>query len=414
MTSTGGSALLGIAFWGAATHDASASIVGKMSAEIAAMVLIANLAQLSFGSIFERFLPVAGKETRTFVLRAYVMCVSFALVAAIIYIFSGLGRSFIAASFGWHALFVVACVLWTIFILQDNVLVGLRASRWVPVENIIFSAAKLALLPLFLIVSRSQGIFIAWIAPVGFAIAAVSWYLFTKRIPEHHATTEQRETLPGTRELVYLAGAQYATLIFNVFTPSIVTLIVITRLGAVANAHYYVPMLISSSIAVFNWNIVRSFLVEAASEPHNLRRHANVTIGALTAVLVPSIIIGVVLAPEILSIFGASYEHTGVTLLRMLLLALPCQGVTLFYSSFAWLDKRVWWMAIRDLISLTIFLGVMLALIGHFKIEAIGISSLISSGLQGIFFLPISIRRYRMTSNDPAPDTGPGVSTPAH
>src|ERR1700685_1687325 len=70
-----GSALLGVAFCGIAAHLATARAVGRMSAEITAMILLATLAQLSFGTIFERFLPVAGAQTRSFVIRAYVMCV---------------------------------------------------------------------------------------------------------------------------------------------------------------------------------------------------------------------------------------------------------------------------------------------------------------------------------------------------
>ncbi len=406
MVSTGGTALLGLVFWTTATHLATPTVVGRMSAEIAAMVLLANLAQLSFGSIFERFLPVAGNQTRTFVIRAYTMCVSFALVASIAYVSSGLAHDFIPSSLGWRALFVVSAVLWTVFMLQDSALVGLRASRWVPVENILFAAAKLALLPALVVVTASQGIFIAWTAPVGVTIIAVSWYLFAKRIPEHEAISSLSESLPSTRELILLAGAQYATLVLSVFTPSVVTLIVIQRLGPVANAHYYVPALITGSLAVFNWGIVRAFLVEAASEPFALRRHTNVTILALIVVLVPSVVIGVILAPEFLRIFGASYAADGTTLLRMMLLSLPLNAVTIFYSSFAWLDKKVWWMAVRELVSTVIFFGVMLAFIGRYGILAIGIGALVSSGLQGIFFLPISIRRYRMTTNTAAPQGG--------
>jgi O-antigen/teichoic acid export membrane protein len=410
MLSTGGTALLGLVFWTSATHLATAAAVGRTSAEIAAMVLIANLAQLSFGSIFERFLPVSGKQTRTFVKRAYAMCISFALIATVAYLSTGLAHNFIPSSFGWHALFVVAVVMWTIFILQDSVLVGLRASKLVPVENILFAAVKLALLPVLIVVTKSQGVFVAWTAPVGVTIIAVSWYLFKRRIPDHEAASTSSEVLPSTRELIYLAGAQYGTLLFGVFTPSIVALIVIDRLGPVANAHCYVPALITSSMAVFNWSIMRSFLVEAASEPYALRHHANVAMWALIAVVVPSVVLGLILAPEILRVFGSSYATYGTTLLRMQLLALPCSAVTIFYSSFAWLDKHVWWMTIRELVSAIIFFSVLFAFIGHFGILAIGIASLASSGLQGIFFLPISIRRYRMTTNLDPPSGGTGAA----
>ena len=62
VVSGAGSAVIGLVFWGFATHLVSAATIGRTSAEIAAMTLLAQLSQLSFGSIFERFLPVAGDQ----------------------------------------------------------------------------------------------------------------------------------------------------------------------------------------------------------------------------------------------------------------------------------------------------------------------------------------------------------------
>jgi len=400
MISSVGSAILGVAFWGIAAHLATATAVGRMSAEITAMILLATLAQLSFGTIFERFLPVAGSQTKSFVIRAYVMCVICAFVVTSIYAFSGLAHSFLPSAFLWRALFVVAVVLWTIFALQDSVLIGLRASRWVPLENILFGAMKLALLPILVATSPDQGIFLAWSVPVILTLIAVNWYIFRKRIPDHMVLTAQVETLPRPRELVVLAGAQYATLLYSMITPAVVTLIVIQRLGAVANAHYYMPALITGSLSVFLLSVYKSFVVEAASEPHALRHHTNMAIGTMSAVLVPSVLIGVIFAPFILRIVGSTYAtHNTITLLRMLLLSLPMSAVSIFYSAFAWLDRRVWWLALRDVLSVAVFFGILFSLISDHGILAIGIASLFTSALQGIFFLPISIRRYRLTSN---------------
>ena len=178
-----------------------------------------------------------------------------------------------------------------------------------------------------------------------------------------------------------------------------------------ANAHYYVTALISSGLVLFNLSIERSFLVEAASEPYALRHHANVAMAAMATVLIPGVLIGLIFAPELLRIFGAEYAAKGTTLLRLLLLSVPLSTVSIFYSSFAWLDKKVWWMAARDLVSVLIYFAVILPLMGRFGINAIGIGTLVSSGVLAIFFLPITIRRYRMTSNthDPraAPETTP-------
>jgi O-antigen/teichoic acid export membrane protein len=397
MISSGGTAVVGIAFWIVAAHLYTASELGQSTAEIAAMLLLSTLAQLSFGSIFERFLPVAGELTHGFVRRAYLLCTGVGFVLALGYLGLGFAHSFVPSGFGWKLLFVVAVVLWTIFALQDSVLIGLRASRWVAVENIAFGVAKLALLPLVVILTSVDGIFVAWTAPVIGAIVAVNWYLFRRRIPEHAAKSASAEKLPSTRTLIVLASAQYASLLSSVFLPSIVTLIVIQRLGPIANAHYYLPSMIATNLGLFCWGIVRSFLVEASSEPGALRRHANSTIRALVVVLFPSVLFGYIFAPDYLRLFGGAYAAQGTTLMRMLLISLLGSTVMVFYSAFAWLDQRVWWMTLRNVLSSIIYLVMVYALIGRLGINAIGIATLVYSGTTMAIFLPISIRRYLRT-----------------
>ncbi len=395
IVSGAGSAAIGMVFWGVAAHLASATIVGRMSAEIAAMTLLAQLAQLSFGSIFERFLPVAGDQTRAFVKRAYTMCLTVALIIAAAYVVTGLGHTFLPSSLWWRLLFVFSVILWTIFMLQDSALVGLRASHWVPVENILYSLSKLALLPVLIVASADQGIFVAWMIPVVFPLIAVNLYLFLKRIPEHEVKYTTREKLPTVRELVLLSGAQYASMIVSVFSISITTLIVIDRLGAVANAQYYIPAQIAGGATILIASITRSFIVEASAEPHKLPHHARVTLWTSVAFLGSCVTVGIIFAPQILEIFGHVYATRGTTLLRMMLLSVPAAAVTTFYCAFAWLDKNVWWFAVRETASAAVFFAVLLAIIGHFGILAIGIAMLFQSGLQGVFFLPMLIRRYR-------------------
>ena len=44
MLSSAGTAILGVAFWGIAAHLANESVVGRASAEVASLALLANLA----------------------------------------------------------------------------------------------------------------------------------------------------------------------------------------------------------------------------------------------------------------------------------------------------------------------------------------------------------------------------------
>jgi O-antigen/teichoic acid export membrane protein len=407
MISSAVSAIIGMVFWAAAAHLTSAAVLGRASAEIAALAILSLLSQLSYGSTFERFIPVAGAQTRTFVIRAYLICTGVSIVLGLGYELLNFGHAFLPTGLWWRAFFVISIVLWTIFGLQDSALVGLRASRWVPVENIAYSIAKLALLPLFIMWSTGEGIFVSWMFPVIWLIIAVNWYLFRRRIPEHHAKNPASERLPSVRQLVALSGAQYASLLVSILTSSVTTLIVIDRLGPVANAHYYIPAQISSGAVLALSAIMRSFLVEASTDPSALRQFARTTLRAILILLLPALIFGLIFAPQILDVFGRSYSNDGTTLLRMMMLSLPAIAVTSFYAAFAWVDRKVWWFAVREIVSAAIFFAVLFALLGHFGILAIGISSLVESGVLGFFFLPILIRRYRLAVNSPPVSSGP-------
>ena len=260
----------------------------------------------------------------------------------------GIGHKYIPGGFGWRVLFVAAVILWTIFVFQDRVLTGLRATRWVPVENILFAVAKIALLPVFLAVIRCHGVFLAWTVPVIVAIGAVNWYLFRKRIPMHQATNPSSENFPETRELVSLAPVNMSPDLYP-RSGNIVALIVINRLGPAALAYYYLPSLIASGgVGVLLYNLVTSFLVEASTDPRKYVRTPKSRYERQWSFSF-RVTIGVAFAPLILRIFGPEYAANGTTLLRMLLLSLPGIAVSAFYYSLAWLDRRVWWLAAREL-----------------------------------------------------------------
>jgi O-antigen/teichoic acid export membrane protein len=398
LLSGGGSGLVGIVFWALAAHEASARVIGRTSAELATITLLAYAAQGSFGSTFVRFLPIAGERTRSFILRAYLFSTSIAFVISVLYVALGLGHRFIPTPWSWRVLFVASVVAWTIFALQDSALTGLRATHWVPVENISYGVVKLALIPAFLAISATQGIFLAWMAPVVVVIALVNIYLFRRRIPEHMGRPSPPEALPSMRQLISMTGAQYAQLLVGLSSNTVVTLIVIDRLGAVANAHYYLPAQIALGALVAVWSIDRSFLVEASAEPAELYRHAQVAMRAALLVVVPTVVIGVIFAPWILQIFGHAYATSGTTLMRLLMLSLPGTAVTAFYSSFAWIDRRVWKLAVRDLVSAIVFFALIIIFIGHFGIVSVGIASVIQAALQLLFFVPPVARRYRLSA----------------
>jgi len=400
MVSSMGSAGIGIVFWGVAAHLVSVENIGRASAELSAMGLLASLASLSLGSTFIRFLPVSGNRTRQLVARSYGACTSIALILSLIYVAAGLGHRFLPTAFAWRALFVVVVTFWVVFVLQDNALTGLRATKWVPVENVLFGIAKLALLPLFIIVVPNQGIFLAWSAPVFFAVALVTRYLFRTLIPQHESESRGRSLLPSGKEITSLLAAQGATQLVGIMSSMLMPLIVISRLGATVNGYFYLPWTITVSFSSLIWSVSTSFLVEAAHDPSTMRLHVDRTVRLTLLMLVPGVAVAIALAPDVLRIFGATYAEHGTTLLRLLLVCLPGTAVTSFFTSFLWLERRLWVLAVRQLAEAATFLGTTLLLIGHFGLLAVGIASLITEVLQAVMFFPGAIRRYRMVHSE--------------
>jgi len=395
MLSAAGSGILGIIYWYFAAHLTSQTSVGRSAAEIAAVTLLATLSQMSFGSVFQRYLPGAGDKARGLVSRAYAICTGLALIIAISYLSLGLAKRFFSPSPRWDAIFVVTVILYTIFALQDSVLISLRVSRWVAVENNLFGVAKLLLLLPFAAYAEGQGIVISWTIPLIATVAVVNWYIFRRRLPDHLQTTTIVQPLPTFAKMLSLAIPQYATSILSMFSTSVVTLIVIAQKGAVENAHYFLVAQIAVVPAIFLWNVSKLFIVEAAHEPEELGRLTRQAVNAMSALVLLSMVVGIVFAHPLLSVFGETYANRGTVLLRMLIIALPGAAVAALYAAFAWIDGRVWFLVIREGITMIIYLAFILILIGHFGINAVGYAAVITSGAEFLLFLPLTIRRIR-------------------
>jgi O-antigen/teichoic acid export membrane protein len=203
--------------------------------------------------------------------------------------------------------------------------------------------------------------------------------------------------------MLSLSIPQFAGTILSIFSTSVVTLIVIAKLGAVPNAHYYLAAQVAAAPTLFIWSISRLLIVEVSHEPDEQRRHVLQSSVAMGAVLVVAMRIGITFAHPILSIFGSAYASQGATLLRLLLLALPGTAVASTYAALAWIDGKVWSLMIREVGTILVYLAMVLHLINHHGINSVGYAALVASGVELVLFLPVSVRRIRaMKVVDPA------------
>ncbi|MFJ5777104.1 lipopolysaccharide biosynthesis protein [Streptomyces sp. NPDC093094] len=318
------SAGLGFFFWTLATHWYDERIVGLSSSALAASLMLTGIGQLNLNDFLVRFVPTAGRRTRRLVLTCYAASTAFTVVVSAVFLAL---VPLVAPRLGFlltpvtAICFVVATAGYAVFVLQDGALTAVRMPGWVVGENLIFALVKILLLALGAALGFFSGILLSWAGALVISLLVANFVLMSRGIPRHERETKAAP--PPPRMLGY-ATADYLGSLFRVAGYTLVPLIVLNTLGAEQSAFYsvawgvaYVPYLLAR-------NMGTSLLAESVRGPehlveHSLRvlRHSGLLLGSVVLVLV-------VAAPQILSIFGASYAAEGSTLLRLLALsALP-------------------------------------------------------------------------------------------
>ena len=402
-------ALLGIAFWAVAARLFPAKDVGNGVAEIAAMVLLANIAQVNLGIVFPRYLHSAGAQAPRLVRLGYLTSIVLSLVAGTVFLVIPVHHAYIAGGSSAELFFVIAVALWVVFGIQDAALTGLRKTFWVPVENTSFSIAKIALLPVFVVVAPHDGVFLSWVLPVIACIVPISYFLFVKVLPGHVAWAAGRGSLP-TRQAVgsvlvgeYVGGFAYIAL------QTIPALLVHARLGVVQTAYLQTPWLAGTTFDFLLFNIATSLIVEASARPRAAPAIVRRAVRLAMLFLTPGILLIVLGAPTFLRVtLGTQYAHYGTRLLQCLALALPFTAVNALYITFARLARRMRRVAVIQICITTIFLVETIILIGPMGITGVGVGFLVGQAAVAIVVAPSVIRQYRRPNM--APGFAPGAT----
>ena len=416
MVSTAATAILGVVFWGVAAHLFTTAAVGRGSAEVASMMLIAQFAQLNLAEAFLRFLPRTGIHTRSLVLLGYFACLTLSVLAVTVFLVTPLSEQVIAGGTGFAVLYAVAVPLWTIFVVQDGVLTALRETRWVPIENVSFGIFKLLLLPAFALAAPAHGVFVSWTLPVILAVTIVTLYLFTQVLPARIRTAPQETVeqiaFPSRRRIVSFVSAEYLTSVVSVAATFLLPVIVIKQLGATANAYFYVPWLVGIAFRNLLLNICASFVVEASHDEDPFRALFWKTVKLMTGITVIAVAATLILGPLALELLSGGYATAGTTLVRLIALSFPFTVLTTLWTAALWLRRRLWGILAYQLAQTMILVGLTYVLLGPLGIDAVGVANLVAVGVVGTFSIPALIGWYRRERVEPTHGEPLIIATP--
>jgi O-antigen/teichoic acid export membrane protein len=320
IVTTGMNALLGVVYWVVAARLYDQVTVATNMAVIAAMTTLSGIAQLNLGPSLGVLVPRAGEHGRRVVLQVYAVVTAYGVVALTVFVLLVLPHltrlSDVLASTSRMLLFAVAVLAFNLFALQDAALASLRWGRVIPFENALFGVMKIVLL--FALVGSLPhfGIFGSWLIPMLVAVPVVSGYLFLRK------SGRARSTLAPTtpRDSIPKLALDYVGYLFQVSSTFFLPVVALELLDPVSASVFAVAWLTSSTLDLLATNVGTALTVETSygENPEALRRTILRRAVPLVAVVA---VVGLLLAPLIVGLYGSEYSADGVDTLRILLLA---------------------------------------------------------------------------------------------
>ncbi|MFJ7988974.1 glycosyltransferase [Streptomyces sp. NPDC096351] len=372
------SAGLGSIFWFLATHWYEDDVVGLSYSALSMTLLLASMGQLNLSDFLVRFVPSAGHHTRRLILLCYaVSAVASALVAMAFLLLvpvvaPGLGFLLTPVT---ATCFVAATAGYSVFVMQDGALTAVRRPGWVVGENVIFACVKIGLLGMGAALALFSGILLSWVGALAVSLVVANFVLLRRAVPAH-----VRESTAGERpdRALRYAAADYFGSMFRMAAYTVVPLMVLNNLGADQSAYFSLAWIVGYTLFLVARNLGNSLVVEAVRSPERLVEHAVRMMRHTGLLLGSGIVFVAVLAPQILSLFGAEYAEHGSTLLRLLALAaLPNIVVSLAID--VWRARRLLrWAVGVQIVMCVLVLGLTKILLPTLGITGAGVAWLVT------------------------------------
>jgi O-antigen/teichoic acid export membrane protein len=394
------SSMLGIAYWALAARLYSPVELGVGAAMVSTMTFLSNLSQLNLNGALARFLPAAGGQGSRLVGFAYgVSCLAaLAVSAAFLLIapavadrFNFLHRTPLLA-----LAFALSVAGWCVFTLQDSVLTALRGAVWVPVENTAFGIIKIALLVLLASVVPSLGIFVSWNLAVVVALVPVNVLVFRRLLPRLRA--RRTVALPDRRVLARFVALDYLGYLFMQAGTNALPLIVTARLGAEANAVFYVAWLLGNSVELVAYHFGTSLTVEAAADESRLPAYARQVLLRGLLLFTPGVVLLCVSAPLLLTLFGAEYASSGSNILRLFAVAVLPKLVVIVFVAASRVQRRIGRIILVQASVSALVVSLALITMGHIGVVGVGVAYLTGQLVVAGAVLPSMVRLLKESS----------------
>jgi O-antigen/teichoic acid export membrane protein len=344
VASSGLSSAVGLLYWVMAAWLFPPAVVGVNAVALSSLMLVGGVAHLNMSHALLRFVPVAGTAARRLVLLGYLVAVTLSALA---------GTGFALGAIWWApelvdvaghgalvAFFAVSCPVWTLFTLQDYVLTAVGRATAVPVENIVFSVLKIALLVAVTLAAVPGGIALSWVIATALIVLLINAWLLVRLLPAHGAATADRAVPVTAGAVARFVGADYVGALFWQAALMGLPVLVLARLGPEAAAAYNMVWQFGMALYLVPSGMGQSMIAHNAADPANVDRARRETVRRGLLLVAPVAAVLALGAPLVLSLFGSHYAGAGTGALALVALSAIPNVITATTTSTARVRQR--------------------------------------------------------------------------
>ena len=411
MASTVGTSGLGYLYWMVAARELPRPAIGTATALISAATVVSLVANLGLGHMFIQRLPGAPAREWSRIVSAGLLLGCAATAAAALTAVLVLPRvagnfGFLGAPAGAVALVATAVAL-TASMLLDFVFVAHRASQGMLWRNLTLAGGKvLALAGLTAAGFGSAGaVVLAWTLPS----IVVTGYTLRRSLPRLRPGGRLAGAGAGLAggglgaELPYVRGSLTGHHLINLAQagPSALLPVLVTaRLGAGANAHFYMAWMTASVLFMVSPAVASAFYAERTNEAGRSASLPRAALVVLAVIGAPAT--GLFLAGGwILALFSPAYAVGGAALLKILVLAAVPDAITNLAVAH-WRSEGALRRCLRlNLLMAACCLTLTWLWLPTFGIEAAGYAWLVGQGLGALTVAGHAL--FRRLRPEPAP-----------
>ncbi len=389
---SGITAVLGLLYWAVAARSFVASEVGRGSAIISTATMLATLANMSLGGMYERFLPTSGRRAGTFLARGLAATVGLALLLGTGFLLLGpRDRLFHSA---WEAAsFPLMVATMAPFALLDQVLVGFKRATWAAGKNIVHAAAKPLLAGGLAFTASGFSLAVAWIGPA--LLLCVLYAVPIVRLLRSDPAYAAPGQLPPRRELWAYFSATYGIMVVGAIPPLVIPLMVLSQLGNEANAYFTAAWALFSALALLLGTVVGPYIAQASTPGTDQLALTRRFIVLLAAIGCGGAVFLWFLAPIVLGWIGTDYGLQTESLVRILALVLPVSAVGYLYGGMARVVRRLRLAVTMQVICSALLVGGAWFAIARFGTDGIAYTYLAVELLVTAVLLVPAVRLYR-------------------